>query len=260
MKSPYAGVKTVVLAGGRGTRLAPYTTVFPKPLVPIGDYPILELILRQLIAQGFTDVTVTLGHLAELIKAYFQQRPSLTSQLCLSYAQEETPTGTAGSLAAVPGLDRTFLVMNGDVLTTLDYRELLRFHRENGAALTIAMHRHRVKIDLGVLQIDKENRIVGYREKPEEDHLISMGIYIYEPHVLEYIEPNVYLDFPSLVHKLLAAGESVLGYPNDARWLDIGRPEDYRQALMEFEAHREEFCANFSIADSGILSIPAALP
>src|SRR5438105_619263 len=136
-----SGLKTVVLAGGRGTRLAPYTTIFPKPLVPIGEYPILEIILRQLIAQGFCDVTLTLGHMAELIKAYFMQRPSLTSHLRLSYTQEERPTGTAGSLACVGGLDRTFLVMNGDVLTTLDYRQLVRFHLEQKSALTIAMHR-----------------------------------------------------------------------------------------------------------------------
>src|SRR5438270_12445594 len=116
-----SGIKTVVLAGGKGTRLAPYTTVFPKPLIPIGEHPLVELILRQLIAQGFCDVTLTLGHMAELIKAYFMQRPGLTSRLCLSYTQEEKPTGTAGSLASVPGLDKTFLVMNGDVLTTLDY-------------------------------------------------------------------------------------------------------------------------------------------
>ena len=231
----FSGIRTVVLAGGRGTRLAPYTTIFPKPLVPVGEYPIIELILRQLIAQGFCDVTLTLGHMAELIKAYFMQRPGLTSRLRLSYTQEERPTGTAGSLACVPGLDQAFLVMNGDVLTTLDYRQLVQFHREQRAALTIAMHRHRVKIDLGVLQVDAQ-------------HLISMGIYVYEPHVLKYIDANVYLDFPSLVLKLLNAGERVMGYPSDARWLDIGQPEDYHRALKEFEEHKEEYCANFSIA------------
>lgn len=253
-----SGIRAVVLAGGKGTRLAPYTTIFPKPLIPIGEYAIVELILRQLISQGVCDVTLTLGHMAESIKAYFMQRPGLTSQFCLSFTQEEKPTGTAGSLAGVPGLDETFLVLNGDVLTTLDYRNLVRFHREQNAALTIAMHRHRVKIDLGVLQVDARYRIIDYREKPEAEHLISMGIYVYEPRVMKFIEPDVYLDVPRLVQRLLEVGETVVGYPNDARWLDIGRPEDYQQALREFEEHQQEFCVGFSIPRCPDFSLPGS--
>lgn len=234
-------MKAVILAGGRGTRLAPYTTVFPKPLVPVGEYPIIEILVRQLIAQGITDITLSVGYLAELLKAYFTQRPSLMEKLSISYVMEEKPTGTAGSLAQVEGLNDTFLVMNGDLLTTLNFQKLVAHHRDKGAALTIAMHRKHVKIDLGVLSTDENLNITDYREKPEMDYLVSMGIYVYEPKILKYIEKDTYLDFPSLVLKLLAAGEKVVGYPSDDRWLDIGRHEDYALATEEFEANRAQF-------------------
>jgi len=234
-------MKAVILAGGRGTRLAPYTTILPKPLVPVGDYPILEILVRQLLAQGITDVTLTVGYLAELIRAYFLQRPVLTDRLTLSYVTETTPTGTAGSLAHVPGLDETFLAMNGDILTTLDFRALVRYHRERGAMLTIATHRKQVKIDLGVLVIDPSQRVTDYQEKPELDYRISMGVYVYEPRVLDYIPRGAYLDFPDLVLRLLRAGELVAAYHSDDLWFDIGRHEDYQAAVREFEQHRAEF-------------------
>lgn len=238
-------MKAVILAGGRGTRLAPYTTVFPKPLVPVGEYPIIEILVRQLIAQGITDITLSVGYLAELLKAYFTQRPSLMEKLSISYVMEEKPTGTAGSLAQVEGLNDTFLVMNGDLLTTLNFGKLVAHHRDKGAALTIAMHRKHVKIDLGVLSTDENLNITDYREKPEMDYLVSMGIYVYEPKILRYIEKDTYLDFPSLVLKLLAKGEKVVGYPSDDRWLDIGRHEDYALATEEFEANRAQFLPGF---------------
>ena len=238
-------MKAVILAGGRGTRLKPYTTIFPKPLVPIGEYPVVEILLRQLIAQGITDVTLTVGYLAELLQAYFLQRPSLTMLLNLSYVNEVEPTGTAGSLALVPDLNETFLVMNGDVLTTLKFQKLIAHHRAQGAALTIAMHKKQVETDLGVLVADDNGRITDYREKPKLDYLVSMGIYVYEPRVLDYIGVGSYLDFPDLVLKLIRAGEHVVGYQSDDLWLDIGRPEDYQTATDQFETHRAEFCADF---------------
>lgn len=234
-------MKAVILAGGRGTRLAPYTTVFPKPLVPVGEYPIIEILVRQLIAQGITDITLSVGYLAELLKAYFTQRPSLMKQLKISYVMEEKPTGTAGSLAQVSGLDETFLVMNGDLLTTLNFGKLVEYHRAQGATLTIAMHKKHVKIDLGVLLTDENSNIIDYREKPEMDYLVSMGIYVYEPSVLQHIEKDTYLDFPTLALKLIAAGEKVVGYQSNDRWLDIGRHEDYQLATEEFETHKSEF-------------------
>lgn len=238
-------MKAIILAGGRGTRLAPYTTIFPKPLMPIGEFPIIEIIARQLMAHGITDLTLTVGYLAELIRAYFQQRPSLTEKLKLSYVTEETPTGTAGSISLVPAPTETFLVMNGDVLTTLNYQSLIRHHHEQGAALTIAVRKKQVKIDLGVIVADEGGRIIDYREKPELDYLVSMGVYVYEPRVLDYIEKGIYLDFPDLVLKLIAAGERVVGYPSEDVWLDIGRHEDYQEAVREFENRRAEFLTEF---------------
>jgi NDP-sugar pyrophosphorylase family protein len=224
------GLRAVILAGGRGVRLHPFTVVFPKPLVPLGDRPILEVLLQRLAACGVVDVTLTLGHLAELIKAYFQHRPDLKDAINLSYVEEAEPTGTAGSLAAVPGLDRTFLVMNGDLLTDLDFNALVAFHKRQGAALTIAVHRRVVKIDLGVLEYDGGFEITRYLEKPEKHYDVSMGIYVYEPKVLRYIDRDRYLDFPDLVLKLIAAKEKVCAMPTDCMWLDIGRPDDYAEA------------------------------
>jgi NDP-sugar pyrophosphorylase family protein len=223
-------MRAVILAGGKGVRLHPFTVLFPKPLVPLGDRPIIEMLIQRLIAFGITDITLTLGHLAELIKAYFQHRSQLMSQAWLRYVDEEEPTGTAGSLASVRGLDQTFLVMNGDLLTDLDFDALVSFHRRHGAALTIAGHRRRVKIDLGVLECGDDYRLIGYNEKPELSYDVSMGIYVYEPSVLKFIAPGEYLDFPDLVLKLVAAGEKVCAMPCECLWLDIGRPDDYARA------------------------------
>jgi NDP-sugar pyrophosphorylase family protein len=235
-------MKAVILAGGRGTRLAPYTMVLPKPLVPVGDIPILEILLRQLIAAGITDVTLSIGHLADLIRAFFTHHTRLTSRLDLHFVVEEEPKGTAGPLTQVPGLAETFLVMNGDILTTLDFHKLIAFHREQRAILTIAGHRKKVTIDLGVMQLDPAGcRVLGYIEKPDQEYPVSMGIYVYEPRALDYIPRGRYFDFPSLVLTLLAQKEKVACYRSDDIWLDIGRPADYENAREVFEQRREEF-------------------
>ncbi len=225
-----AGLRAVILAGGKGVRLRPFTVNFPKPLVPLGDVPILEVLIKHLLAFGIADITLTLGHLAELIKAYFQTHKQLAAQVRLRYVEEDKPTGTAGSLASVRDLNETFLVMNGDLLTDLDLDALVSFHRRKGAALTIAAHRRQVKIDLGVLERGDDYRVIGYHEKPEHNYEVSMGIYVYEPSVLNLIEPKTYLDFPDLVLKLIARGEKVCAMPCDCLWLDIGRPDDYARA------------------------------
>lgn len=238
---PAAGLRAVILAGGKGTRLQPFTVNFPKPLMPLGDTPVLEVLIRRLIHYGITDITLTLGHLAELVKAYFDHRRQLAQQIALRYVEEEEPTGTAGSVGLVTGLDDTFLVMNGDLLTDLDFDALVRFHREQKALLTIATHARRVKIDLGVLQFNADYQITGYLEKPETLYHVSMGIYVYEPGVLEYVEPGRYLDFPDLVLRLLAHEERVCAYPTDCLWLDIGRPDDYAQAQQLFAEKKDTF-------------------
>lgn len=241
VKGSSAGLRAIILAGGKGTRLMPFTVSFPKPLVPLGDTPIIEVLILRLVQYGITDITLTLGHLAELIKAYFDHRKRLIEQITLRYVEEEEPTGTAGSLASVSGLIDTFLVSNGDLLTNLDLNALVQFHHEQKAMLTIATHTRHAKVDFGVLKFDNNYQITSYLEKPETTHHVSMGIYVYEPGVLKYIEAGHYLDFPDLVLRLLAKGERVCAYPSDCIWLDIGRPDDYASAQELFLKNRELF-------------------
>ena len=232
-------MKAVVLAGGKGARLAPYTKILPKPLMPIDDMPILEVLLRQMKHSGITDVTLTVGHLSELLKAFFQGGHQWG--LNIDYSYEDKPLGTAGPLALVKGLNKPFLVTNGDVLTTLDFKNLLDFHQKEGGIATIAIHQRQVRIDLGVVQSNADHAITGYIEKPIYDYTVSMGIYVFEPRVLEYIPAGQYLDFPDLVLKLIAAGEKVVAYPFDGYWMDLGRPDDYEQASEDFSKMRTQF-------------------
>lgn len=232
-------MKAVVLAGGKGARLAPYTKILPKPLMPIGDMPILEVLLRQMKNAGIDDVVITVGHLANLLRTFFQDGKALG--LNISYSYEEAPLGTAGPLSLVKGLDQTFLVSNGDVLTTLDLKELIRFHKEQAATATIAVHRRKVDIDYGVVQCDANSRLVGYIEKPHIDYMVSMGIYVFEPKVLTFISNNQYLDLPDLIRKMLLAGEKIAGFPYAGYWQDLGRPDDYEHATNDFESMRADF-------------------
>lgn len=230
-------MKAVVLAGGKGTRLAPYTKILPKPLMPIGDMPILEVLLLQMKRAGVTDVILTVGHMAELLRAFFRDGERLG--LRIDYSVEDQPLGTAGPLSLVADrLEDSFLVTNGDVLTTLDLRQVLQAHRESGAIATIAYHTRQVKVDLGVLQLNGNNLVTGYIEKPVYDFFVSMGIYVFEPRVLEYIPYEQYLDFPDLVLRLIRQGEMVKGFPFDGYWQDLGRADDYEQAVQEFDAMR----------------------
>jgi NDP-sugar pyrophosphorylase family protein len=231
--------KAVILAGGKGRRLEPYTRIIPKPLMPVGDKPILEILLRQLKLAGIQEVTLTVGYLADLMKLFFQDGSRLG--LKLEYVMEKTPLGTSGPLANVEGLDDTFIVCNGDVLTDLDFNDLIDFHNRQGSIATIATHKRKVDINLGVVEIDKKNFIKGYHEKPSINYLVSMGIYVFEPHILDYIPKDVYLDFPDLVLKLVEAGEKVSGYKFRGYWEDLGRPDDYERANADFEKMREQF-------------------
>ncbi len=229
-------MKTVILAGGRGTRLEPYTVVLPKPLMPVGDRAILEILIGQLRHFGLTDLVVAVGYLGELIEAYFGDGRKFGVNI--TYSREREPLGTVGPLGLIEGLDEPFLVMNGDLLTDLDYRVLWDAHRAGGGVCTIAMHRRRVQISLGVMEVDDTGRVVDYIEKPTYDYRVSMGVYVFDPQVLEYIEPGVYLDFPDLIKALLRDGKRVVGFPFDGYWLDIGRHEDYARAVEEFERMR----------------------
>jgi NDP-sugar pyrophosphorylase family protein len=224
--------RAVVLAGGRGARLAPYTSVLPKPLMPIGDRAILELVIDQLTSFGIKNVTLCVGYLSHLIEAVLDNGAARGAEI--TYVREEDALGTAAPLRLVDGLDDTFITMNGDVLTTLDYHDLLRYHHEHGNLLTIATHERAIRIDYGVLHVSGENgsrRVEAYEEKPEMTSTVSMGIYVLEPEALAYIPPEGYFDFPDLVQELLQAGQPVGAYCYDGLWFDIGRREDYEQAV-----------------------------
>jgi len=232
--------RAVVLAGGKGTRLRPYTTVLPKPLMPVGDRPILDIVVRQLKAHKFDRITIATGYLAELIEVFFRDGESYG--IPIDYFREEEPLGTVGALSMIEGLDMgDFLVMNGDVLTDMDYAKLLEDHIASGAAATIATKTRDVQISLGVLvfgNADDRSQLTGYMEKPKVRYEASMGVYCFSPRALDFIEKGQQLDFPDLITKLVEAGETVRAWRSDDYWLDIGRHDDYEAALNEFEEVR----------------------
>ncbi|MGW2836334.1 nucleotidyltransferase family protein [Streptomyces sp. NPDC001493] len=227
----------VILAGGKGVRLRPYTTALPKPLVPIGDqHTILEIVLRQLANAGFTSCTLAIGHLGEIIRAYVGDGSQWG--LRIDYATEESPLGTIGPLLNLRDrLPETFLVMNGDVLTDLDYAEVLSTHRSAGAPLTIATYARKVHIDFGVLTTD-DSRVVAFTEKPSMDYRVSMGVYGVSRSTLDTYTAGLPLGFDELVLDLLKAGNPPHAYEFDGYWLDIGRPDDYDRANAEFTTRK----------------------
>ena len=229
-------MKAVILAGGKGRRLRPFSVVFPKPLAPIGDSPILEHLIRFLVRHGVTELVLCVDHLAELIQAFLESRADLRSQVSVRYVRDEKPGGTAGPIAAIDGLTSTFLVANGDLVTDLDVGTMLEHHRARGAILTIATYARRTQLPYGLVRTDDEGLVRAYDEKPTLSHEVSMGFSMYEPEVLRYIPRGEYLDFPDLVRRLVAAGERVGTFRWDGYWIDIGNPGDYAQAQSDHEA------------------------
>jgi NDP-mannose synthase len=232
-------MRAIVLAGGKGTRLAPYTTSFPKPLMPIGDRPILDIVLRQLGASGFDQVTLAVGHLAELIMAFCGDGSRFGVDL--TYSKEEAPLGTAGPLALVPPADETFLVMNGDLLTSIDLRDMLAVHRTRRNIATVATFPRLVTIDLGVIEADENDRVTNYLEKPSFNYSVSTGIYLFEPEIVDQIPRGERFDLPDLVLAMIRRGLAVGRYQATGYWLDIGRHDDYAEATEVFESHRQAF-------------------
>jgi NDP-mannose synthase len=231
--------RAIIMAGGEGARLRPYTTVLPKPLMPIGDRPVLDIVIRQLRRAKFERITIATGYLAELIEAFF--RDGRVYDVPIDYFREREPLGTVGALALVEDLDEPFLVMNGDVLTDMDYTALFEHHVASGAAVTVAATRRHVNISLGVMEFGNPatpERLTHYIEKPTLSYEVSMGVYCFAPRVLDHIEPNVRLDFPDLILRLLALGERVNAWRPDVYWLDLGRHDDYEQAMQDFESVR----------------------
>lgn len=232
MTSNLSEMRAVILAGGRGTRLAPFTAVLPKPLVPLGDMPVLEVLLRRLAHFGIRRATLAVNHLASLIEAYFGDGRKFG--IDIDYVVEDSPLGTAGPLAGISGLDDRFFVMNGDLVTDIDFAAFAAAHAAGGGAATVGLYRREIKLDFGIVEIDDERRVVNYREKPTQTHYISMGAYVLEPSVLKYVSRNTPLDLPDLVHAMIRAKERVCTYVHEGYWLDIGRPEDYGRAQEDF--------------------------
>jgi mannose-1-phosphate guanylyltransferase len=230
-------VHAVILAGGKGTRLRPYTTCIPKPLVPVGEhYSILEIVMRQLTRCGFRNVTVALGHLGHLIRAYCGDGSQWG--LAIDYAVEESPLSTIGPLLTI--LDRLpsdFLVLNGDILTDLDFADVLNRHVAGGADMTVTTSQREVTVDFGVLS-SRDGRIVDFSEKPTVRYRVSMGVNALNKAALTRYTPGLPLGFDELVLDLLAAGTPPAEYAFDGYWLDIGRPDDYERANREFDLLR----------------------
>ena len=232
-------VTGVVLAGGKGTRLRPFTITIPKPLLPLGDVPIVEVVIRQMAAAGVGRVVLTLGHLAPLIQAMVGDGSRWG--VPVSYSMEDEPLGTAGPLRLLEDPAEEILVMNGDILTTLDYGALFRAHRERGAWATIAVSRRRVDIDYGVLEADDDGLLRGYREKPSIAYEVSMGVNLLSREALAYIPPEGRFDMPDLLVALKDAGKPVLCHRTDCYWMDIGRFDDYQRASEDFAADPGRF-------------------
>ncbi|MGQ0562377.1 MAG: nucleotidyltransferase family protein [Gemmatimonadota bacterium] len=228
--------RAVILAGGLGRRLAPYTFVIPKPIVPVDTMPILEIVVRQLAAHGFTRVTIALGHMSEIVRAVAGDGAKFG--VVIDYSDEPKPLGTMGPLARILDLPEDFLVMNADVLTDLDYGKLWNFHQAHGGLATVATYTKLTKLELGVLETDGEHRIVGFEEKPSFRHKVSMGVYVFNKRILELIPKDTYFGFDHLMVKMLQRGDLLKSFPFDGRWLDIGVPADYERAQEEFEKDR----------------------
>lgn len=229
------GREAFIMAGGKGVRLRPYTTLIPKPLVPIGDqHSILEIVLRQLADHGFTKATMAIGHLGQLIRAYVGDGSQWGIEV--QYLHEEIPLGTIGpALATLDSRPEHFLIMNGDILTNIDYEDLLVTHIASGAPLTVATYEREHRVDFGVLDV-ADRAVTRFREKPTYTYSVSMGVYAVARETLRRYRPGRPLGFDDLILDLLARGERPASYQFSGYWLDIGRPDDYDQANLEFPA------------------------
>jgi len=231
--------RAIILAGGKGTRLRPYTVVLPKPLMPIGDYPILEVIIRQLKQYEFTHITMAVNHQAEIIKAFFGDGSKW--DIKIDYSLEKKALSTMAPLKLINNLPNDFLVMNGDILTDLDFDKFYKHHIENKHIFTISSYRREVKSEFGVLDINSINTLTGFREKPITTYDVSMGIYMVSKKAVEYIPSDTFYGFDHLMLDLMKNNEEPKVQKFNGYWLDIGRPDDYAQAIDEFDSMKERF-------------------
>ena len=232
-------MRALILAGGKGTRLLPYTAVLPKPLMPVGDTPILEIIIRQLKKYDISEIILSVGHMAGLIETFFGDGKRFG--VTITYSMETEPLGTAGPIALIPDFTSTLLVMNGDVLTSMNYRNLIEYHKENKAEMTVGMSTQSYQNPLGYVEHDERNVITNYVEKPVYQHDVSMGIYVMEPKILRYIEKGKHMDIPELVNILIAHKQKVVGYHCNDYWLDMGKHDNYNKVNEDFNNNRSLF-------------------
>ena len=235
-----ARLRAFILAGGVGSRLKPFTFTIPKPLVPIGELPIIEILIRQLSFRGFSHITISVGHLAALIRAVCGDGSQWGVRI--DYVEEDEPLGTAGGLALVQDLDESpFMVINGDTLTDLDFTRVVQGHPLE-AGITICTTPRQVEVDFGVLEVDDRGLLVAYREKPSLGYLVSMGVYVISPWVVhEYLTAGKRLDMPDLIDDLMTAGHPVRTFESGAYWLDLGRLDDLEQGDSVFRSNRARF-------------------
>jgi NDP-mannose synthase len=223
--------RAVILAGGKGTRLKPYTISLPKPLVPIGETPILELIIEQLIKYGFDHITITINHMADIIKAFFGDGSKWNVKI--DYSSEDKPLSTMGPLKLIDNLPDNFLIMNGDVLTDLNFGEFYDWHISQNNIYTISSYTRSQKNDYGVLDVDINNTLIAFKEKPITNFKVSMGVYMANKQILNYIPKNKAYGFDHLMHELIKQNKKVKVKSFDGYWLDIGRPDDYAKACED---------------------------
>lgn len=231
--------RAVILAGGKGTRLRPYTIVLPKPLMPIVDYPILEVIVKQLVFYKFTHITMAVNHQADLIKTFFGDGSKWGIKI--DYSLEDKPLSTMAPLKLIKNLPDNFLVMNGDILTDLDYGFFFETHIKNKNIFTISSYQREVKSEFGVLELNDEDTLVGFKEKPIITYDVSMGIYMVSKEAISFIPENTFYGFDHLMLDLMKNKKEIKIQKFNGYWLDIGRPDDYIQAIEEFDKLKERF-------------------
>lgn len=230
-------MQAIILAGGKGTRLAPYTTEIPKPLVPVGGKPIIEILLTRLKKHGVNEAVICVNHLAHLIAAVLDDGKRLG--LNITYSLEDQPLSTVAPLKLIRKLDDNFLVANGDVLTDLDFKKLYDYHLRTGALLTVATHRRLNKIDYGVIKAGPDRMVTAFEEKPVYDFTVSMGVYVFSREVLRFVPDSEPFGFDHLMLKLINEKQRIATYPFDGYWMDIGRPDDYEQAKVDVKSNPE---------------------
>jgi len=236
---PEPALRAVIMAGGRGSRLAPYTAVLPKPLMPLSDRPIIDVVLRQLARAGVGSISISVGHMGSLIEAWVSDQTGYG--IPLEFVYEERPLGTAGALANVERPESTFLALNGDILTDLPFAQLVEHNARHGSIATMAVKERTVDVQYGVVHAGDDGRVQRLEEKPQLAYTVSMGVYAMEPAIIDLIAPGERIDFPDLILRAIERGHDVQTYRHLDYWRDIGNREDYEAAIEDFAREQETF-------------------